>query len=89
MKYLGVLILGFGFLGSAYFIALGVLLIAAPQRTLALVRIFLGKAKTLRYSETMAKVSRKSAAIWGVLQIAFGLLVIQYLIRSIIYAYSR
>lgn len=87
MKNLGLLILGFGFLGSAYLVVLGILLITGPQRTPALIRIFLGKARTLRYSEVMAKVSRGSADIWGVLQIAFALLVIQSLIRSIIYAY--
>ncbi len=89
MKYFGLLTYGFGFLGCGYFIVLGILDIVAPEKTLRLLRIFLTKKQLARLANSLPSVSRTSNAIVGCAAIVLALLMLQSLIRSLIYAHSR
>jgi hypothetical protein len=89
MKYFGLFTYGFGFLGSVFFLFWGILLIAAPERALSICRLFLGKRKLSLYADRLRNVSRISNAVFGFCNIAFGALLLQSLIRSLIHVYSR
>jgi len=89
MKYFGLFTYGFGFLGSAFLIVWGVLLIVESGKALPIYRFFLGERKFSQHADQLRKVGRLPNAVLGICSIAFAILALQSLIRSLIHIYSR
>lgn len=85
MRYFGLFTFGLGFLGCGYFIALGVLHIVAPAKVPGLSRPFLTRKQQQQLADSIPNAKTLANAIVGCGCIAFAVLFLVALIRSLLY----